>query len=357
MILNLTFVLKKTTLMLVFNLLCLVCVSQNSFKKSFESNLSYGRILPHRSTLKGIILKNSYSFEASLNFHTDGKKTYHYYYNFPTFSWTIHHTSSGNSKSIGSIIASYGSVNIPLSKRSNPLFIKLCFGAGWIEKKFDLESNFKNIAIGSNLNFNLQIKFEKIFYSLKNKYFKYGVLLNHFSNGSFKRPNLGINIFQMQASYSFGIKRQYIDTTYKNFKNLNKKNLCLYNVSAFKEVSTGSEKSFYINETAIQFEYRKNIKSSLNSGIDVLYNSSVKPSTKKNLQIGATFGHTLNIGNLKLITLIGCHIYNKDDIQRRIYNKINIDYLITKKISSRISLRSHLFTADFVGIGFGYKLF
>jgi len=74
MILNLTFVLKKTTLMLVFNLLCLVCVSQNSFKKSFESNLSYGRILPHRGTLKGIILKNSYSFEASLIFIQTVKK-------------------------------------------------------------------------------------------------------------------------------------------------------------------------------------------------------------------------------------------------------------------------------------------
>ena len=354
--LNFNFYNKKPTIMMMFLFLNILCIGQNSIKKSFESNLSYGRILAHRNTLKGIIIKNSYSFEASMNFHTDGKKTYHYYYAFPTFAWTLHYTNSGNNNDIGNIIASYGSVNLPLSKKINPLFIRLGFGAGWIEKKFDLEDNFKNLAIGSNLNLNVQIKFEKRFYKLKDHSFKYGLLLNHFSNGSFKRPNRGINLFQIQASYNLGIKHQNIDTSFKDFKNLNKNNLYVFNVSGFKENKTGSQELFYVNETAIQFDFRKNIKSSLTNGIDILHNYSIKPTTNKILQIGGVIGHTLNIGRLKINTQIGCHIYNKDELQKRIYNKIIMDYIISKRICTRISLRSHLFTADFVGLGLGYKL-
>lgn len=348
--------LKKIIAIMTFSSFCILTFGQKSFKNSFESSLSYGRILAHRNDLKSIILNNSYSFEASMNFLTNGSKPYHYHYIFPTFGWTIHYTSSGNTNNIGNIISTYGSIKFPLSKKIKPLCFRLGLGAGWVEKKFDLERNYKNLAIGSNINLNIQLKFEKIFSFKKQHEIKYAILLNHLSNGSYKRPNLGLNIFQIQASHSFGIKSQNIDTSFKEFIHSNERNLYIYNISGFKENKTGSQELFYINETAIQYEHRKNIKSSFSNGIDILNNYSIKPTTNKILQIGINIGHSLNIGNIKINTQLGCHIYNKGESYRRIYNKITIDYLLTKRISTRLSLRSHLFSADFAGIGVGYKL-
>ncbi len=67
--------LKKIIAIMTFSSFCILTFGQKSFKNSFESSLSYGRIIAHRNDLKSIILNNSYSFEASMNFLNQWKQT------------------------------------------------------------------------------------------------------------------------------------------------------------------------------------------------------------------------------------------------------------------------------------------
>ena len=347
---------EKTIIIIVFFFLTNVFYCQNLNKYTFESSVSYGRIIPHRSSMKKMVDNNAFSIESTINFHTNGKKTYHHYYLFPSFSWTLNYTNSGNADDIGNILGTYGSVSLPLSKKKNPLCFKLGLGAGWIDKTFDLENNFQSVAIGSHVNMNVQLKFEKK-YRIKSKHqLKYGILLNHLSNGSYKLPNLGLNILQFQASYSLGVQPQSIDTSRKDFLLQKKHGIYLYNSSGFKETQILSDRLFYINETSIQLEARQGVKSSFLYGIDLLYNSSIKEQTNSFFQSGIILGHILHLNRLKIGTQIGCHVYNKGNTYRRIYNKIIAEYQISAKLCTRISLRSHLFTADFIGLGIGYKL-
>ena len=347
---------EKTIIIIVFFFLTNVFYCQNLNKYTFESSTSYGRIIPHRTSIKKIVDNNAFSIESTINFQTNGKKTYHYYYLFPSFGWTLSYTNSGNSDDIGNILATYGSVSLPLSKKKNPLCFKLGLGVGWIGKTFDLENNFQSVAIGSHVNMNVQLKFEKK-YRIKSKHqLKYGILLNHLSNGSYKLPNLGLNILQLQASYSLGVRPQSIDTSMKDFIQPKKHGIFLYNSSGFKENQILSDRLFYINETSIQLEARQGVKSSFLYGFDLLYNSSIKEQTNSFFQSGIILGHILHLNKLKIGTQIGCHVYNKGNIYRRVYNKIIAEYQISSKLFTRISLRSHLFTADFIGLGIGYKL-
>ncbi len=348
-----TYVFRKILLLNLILVTCHFLIAQKTNKLNIEASVCYGRILPHNKHLEKIILNNSFSLESTLYFNSKGAKVHQAYFLYPSYGWSFNYTKSGNKNQIGNIFSTYGSITLPLQKKKNPLCFKVGLGLGWVEKVYDVNYNYQNLAVGSHLNANAQLKFEKIHLINKKHQFKYAILLNHLSNGDLKNPNLGFNIFQFQTCYSFGLKPQEIDTTIRTY-NIAKHNLSIFNSSGFKEININSEKLNYINETSFQFQKNYGIKSSLVLGTDLLYNSTL--STKNKIEVGVIFGHTLNVGKLKLGTQIGSHIYNKADNYRRLYNKILVEYQLIDNLSIRTSLRSHLFNADFFSLGLGYKI-
>ena len=63
-----------------------------------------------------------------------------------------------------------------------------------VEKTFDIQHNFQSLAIGSHLNANVILRFEKEINIHKSQSLNFGIGLNHLSNGAFKTPNLGLNL-------------------------------------------------------------------------------------------------------------------------------------------------------------------
>ena len=349
-----TYIFKKILLLKLILILCLFSIGQKNYKLNFESSISYGRILPHNQHLRKIILNNSVSLESTLYFNSNGSKTHHAPFLYPSYGWSFNFTKSGNKDQIGNILSTYGSLTLPLQKKKNPLSFKIGLGLGWVEKVYDVNSNYQNLAIGSHLNANAQIKIEKTHVLNKKQNLKYAILLNHLSNGDLKNPNLGFNICQFQTSYSFGLKPQKIDTSLRYYTKTKKHSFSIFNFSGLKEFKITSERLNYINETSFQFEKNYGLKSYLITGLDFLYNSTLE--YEKKIEFGLIIGHVLNLGKLKLGALIGSHIYNKSDNYRRIYNKIMIQYQLTNHLSIRANLRSHIFNADFMSLGVGYTI-
>ena len=331
-------------------------LSQNPYKYSFDGSLSFGRLLAHRNSMRRMVDKNSYSAEITFNLHTNGVKHHHKEYNYPSYGFTINYSNPGNKTDIGNIICSYGFVSLPINKNKNPFHFKIGLGMGWVEKTFDLDNNFQSLAISTHLNANVQLKIERSF-KLKNQHFLKGaILFNHLSNGSFQTPNLGLNLTQLQLSYSLGLKKQIADST--NLKNsiFKKQNLTIYNSSAFKENQTPTLKKYYINETCIQHQYRLGHKSGIISGFDILYNPSLEDFTNKRSQCGLFVGHLLHLDKLKIGLLMGTYFYNKKDKSETLYHKLFTEYHFTNKLSARLTLKSHWAKADFFSLGIGYKI-
>ena len=344
------------TIFILSVLLNINSFSQNPYKYSFDGSLSFGRVIAHRNSMRRMVDKNSYSAELTFNLHTNGFKHYHKEYNYPSYGFTINYSNPGNKTDIGNIICSYGFVSLPLNNKINPIHLKIGLGLGWVEKTFDLESNFQSLAISTHLNANVQLKIERSF-QLKNRhYFKGAILFNHLSNGSFQTPNLGLNITQLQLSYSLGLKKQIADSTVLKISIFKKHNLTIYNSSAFKENQTPTLKKYYINETCIQHQYRLGFKSGVISGFDILYNPSLEDFTNKRSQFGLFIGHLLHLDKLKIGLLMGTYLYNKKNNSETFYHKLFTEYEFSNKIVGRLSLKSHWAKADFFSLGIGYKI-
>ena len=332
-----------------------VC-AQKTNRFELEGNIGFGRLMAHRTIMQRIVSKNSVQGELTLNINTNGKKAHHKAYLWPTYGLTLNINNSGNSTNIGNIYSTYGFVSLPLTKNKYPLEFKIGLGLAWVENTFDIQNNFQSLAIGSHLNANVILRFEKEFKIHDNQMMSIGAGLNHVSNAAFKTPNLGLNFLALHLGYQLGIAHQPKDTN--NTSCYNKGSyFMLFNSSAFKENSTPFLSKFYINETTLQYGYRKGLKSSFITGTDIIINPSLIEFTGKKLQIGCFAGHLLHLDQLKIGFLFGTYMYNKKDNSEFLYTKIFTEYDLNDKLTARLVLKSHFAKADFFSLGIGYKLF
>ena len=348
---------KKIKLSILFIFFINIVFSQFIYKNSIEGNLSYGRLLSHRNSMQKLIQNNSISGEISYNWNTYGLKYYQKEYNFPVYGLSFNFNNSGNYKNIGNIYSIYSFVSIPISKHKKPFKMKVGLGAAVVDRIFDLQSNYQALALGSHFNANVILRLEKNI-MLENKNDIYlGIGLNHVSNAAYKTPNLGLNFISINMGISISRNKIYLDSIIKDSINrYNKYGIEIINSSALKENVTPYQEKFYINETSLQYKYRKGLKSSFIIGSDFLLNPSLIEFTNKKIQLGIFSGHILHLHKLKLGVIMGTYIYNVKQKSETFYHKLFSEYDLNNNLSIRLSLKSHWAKADFFSIGLGYKI-
>ncbi len=156
-------------------------------------------------------------FEISLQRATYGHNQWEAVYRYPLIGVSYLYTDLGNSSALGAAHAVFPFINFPLnSNLDNSLNLKLGLGLAYLTNKFDPTENFQNFAIGSHLNAAVSIYFDfrKKINRRSNLILSAG--LTHFSNGSMKTPNFGLNILSLSAGYSFFLKKSPIPTLVEN---------------------------------------------------------------------------------------------------------------------------------------------
>ena len=336
---------------------CFPLYSQKTHRFELEGNFGFGRLMAHRTNMQRLVINNSLQGEFTFNINTNGEKEFHEAFLWPTYGLTFNINNSGNSADIGNIYGTYGFVSLPITRNNYPLEFKIGLGIGWVENTFDLQNNFQSLAIGSHINANVVLRFEKEFCIYKNQVMNIGIGLNHVSNAAFKTPNLGLNFIALHVGYQLGIENQIKDSIDNSISYNKGMHFTIYNSSAFKENSTPLMNKFYINETTLQYGYRKGIKSSFITGTDIIINPSLLEFTDKKWQVGCFAGHLLHLDKLKIGFLLGTYLYNKKDNSEFLYQKIFTEYDLNDKLTARLVLKSHFAKADFFSLGIGYKIF
>ena len=144
------------------------------------------------------------AFEASIYQSTYGRNNWETVYNYPYIGVTFYHANFGLNfehnpevgDALGSVYALYPFINYPLNpNEDSQLTFKLGAGLGYITRPFNNFTNYYNFAIGSHFNaaVNLSFEYRQRFTPRFMTVASFG--LTHFSNGSTKLPNYGLNTF------------------------------------------------------------------------------------------------------------------------------------------------------------------
>lgn len=361
----------KITIVTVYILFSIPFVAQNKPTQDFivSGQAHYGFIISHRNNMANLI--KGYVSGAELNylFRTDGCKTWQQIHNYPEIGVGVMYLELANHSQLGHLMSIYPFTNIRLNKQNKKFNLNLRLGTGlaYVTKPFDINTNPKNIVIGSYLNGFVNLRLSSSFVIAEVWRIDAGLGLTHASNGSFSSPNLGLNMatLNLGLGYAFGTK------------------ICQYRKDVIPPVNTKWERSIIAVAGMKEMEmpdgpkylaygvqanvYRKlNYKNNVGCGVEMTYNNVTKQVWEEKsmhtdklsdiLQVGAKVSYSFNMHRLSLPIDFGVYVYKKQDYNGLFFHRIGLRYMVTKSLIANVTLRTHWATADYFEWGIGYRL-
>jgi hypothetical protein len=364
----------------LFQILCVhsVSFSQQSHKLYttnifLEGKIYYGFLYAHHLELE---LFNAHypAFEISVQQQTYGKHKWERNFGYPIIGLACWYSGLGNSPWLGQAVAIMPFINFPLHQKKNLFFgFRFGLGAGYLTKRFDRLQNYKNIAIGTHLNAAVNLMFEARYRLNTWLTLSAGICLQHFSNGSLKMPNYGINAPMINVGLAFWPvrkNREVGDHTYpptEPFSAILRRHI-EFNLGVsvgyknMQAVLGGNYVVLHIWENTF---YRISKKSKVGIGLDLSYDAShVKIlelhgdtvlNTLKILRPGLNAAYQLVMSRLVCMFNIGYYLGGSEKSNGPLYEKLSLQYYLSDKLFVNLMLKVHFGRADYLALGIGYR--
>ncbi len=365
--------------MRIFLCICFLILGLDVFSQASDttkpriiSKVSYhnGVLLPHRIAMQHLPQETTHGFEFNLEKVAGNSKDWEKLYNNPTYGVSVLYTSTGNYELLGNALGVNAYLLLPLiSTAGFRLQTSWGWGVGWIGKKFDRITNYKNNAIGSNINLFASIKVKSEIYVAPRSAILLGAAFNHWSNSGIRRPNLGINI----PTWSIGYLQKFYEPAERPRK-LSKLERLAYRPELKNEFMVMPIVGFTANSIhdakiyqayALQMSYSRlwSSKYKINYTWDVFYNSSFrkemdsKPNLKGKtaLQSGVMAAYEQMIGNVSIIAGWGFYLFDQTERNDPFYHRFGTRIKLGEHFVVNTTLHTHWAVSDHLEIGFGYK--
>lgn len=314
------------------------------------------------------------AFELNIGKETFGEYRWQRMYGYPFIGVSYWYSHLGNSPLLGSSHAVFPYVNYPLVRnQKNELNFRLGLGFGYLTKRFDRLENYKYLAIGSHLNAAANLMFEYRWRFNPRMNAAIGLALMHFSNGSTKTPNFGVNIPSANIAFAYRLSKENPYLSRKLLPELyvfefdGKKSITLDlgATAAYKDMGREYGRTFMIYNLYGNVIRPVSFKSSVGAGFDItLDKSDPYFAERKNiefdrelqkLRIGLNGAYQLSMSKLSYMFNLGFYVSGK--IRPSIaYFKFGLHFDITPQIFTTLVLKTHFAQADYLGFGLGYKL-
>lgn len=348
-------------------------------KPSTRSNLTgevkihYGFLWSHHLELDAF-QSHFPAFEVSIQKATYGKRRWESEYAYPLLGLNLWYSGMGGFSELGSSIAIYPSINFPLVKDdNNSLNFKIGVGLGYLTNKFHRIDNYKNFAIGSHINIaaSLFAEYRRKLSRMSTLTFGFG--LTHFSNGSMKTPNYGLNIITASIGFSSylsspnrTLKRKVLPELYTwEFDGRKYLSVEFGTAFAFKDMNQQYGKSFFVFAAFANLMARVSYKSKVGIGLDLTHDASDElvlerrfvtyESNSELTKLGVNLAYELVMDKMSFLFNAGMYFRGLDRSEGDLYQRLTFKYLITKRIFANMVLSAHLGKAEYVGFGLGYQ--
>ncbi len=361
---------KITLISITFLSLKILAWGQFSEKyvMGITSALSHGFLITHYPHMKPLARGPVRSFELGVALQTTGKESWHNLHNFPLIHFNYTFFDFSNREQIGFVHSILPTMSLQTTRHKHFYHsITLGVGLGYFERPHDRITNNKNAAIGSHFNGFVRLGSDLGFRINSRLNVTASLNFNHWSNGSMKVPNLGMNVPSVSLRADYFLKDRAIQIRDKSEKiNFDKKiNWIATAALGIKQVEPLGSGNFTI--TTLQFDGLKAIssKNSLGFGIDFFFNEGIRQmmintnqmfSTLNYFRSGIHIAHQFRVGNFATLFNVGAYYFKLDNLDKFLYNRIGFRYFFDENIHFNLSLKSHYFVADHFEFGVGFKL-
>lgn len=344
-------------------------IAQQQFKDnlSIRADLHTGVIIPEYQLFNQIVNDYVYSAEVSFQKQSSGRHERDQLFNYPEFGVSCLYTSLGNNDIFGHEIAVYGYFMTHLIRREKfQLNHQFGLGPGYATRKFSLEDNHMNVAVGSHLNLHFNYKLGTCFKLSEKWSLNAGLSFAHYSNANMSEPNLGVNSFTFYSGTNYLLGKRILEEK-KELPKFTGSNEFAF-IGAIGGKHTRALQSTVYFTSSLSAEYRRHIsrKIRLGGGLDLFYDSSTKTEMSVpgaipyksiyDFRSGVHLSQEIAYGNFSFILQEGVYLglTNKVDASKIMYNRGIIRWKFKDRYLLQITMKSHLHILDYPELGFGY---
>ncbi len=330
-----------------------------------------GFILVHRITIGHLVKGYPAIYEINVSKRTLGNHLWQLENNKPEIGITAQMLDYKNPQQLGYAFTVAPFIEIPLNEKEkrSRVIMRLCWGASYYTRSFDIHTNHKNIAIGSTINCFAQFRW---FWHLKlNEYFRFepGFTFSHASNGRSRNPNLGLNVVSLHAALNYRIptKKTVTVTKIDSSTRARSKNEVMI-VAAIGHNERKIDSDLY-NTYLISMAYQRNVRNThkFSAGLDFFYDLTYqldyadimehKPEGPDAWRVAARAGYSYNVGRISFPIELGYYIFQKANPDAKVVSRIGVRYFGKRGLVVHFGLRTHYAVAYNFEYGLGYRLY
>ena len=311
-------------------------------------------------------------FEINLQQETYGKHKWERDFAYPVIGMSFIYTDLGKSPELGSAYSVFPFINFPLVRHKKFFFgFRFGLGVGYLTKRFDRLTNYKNLAIGSHLNASANLMLEARYKLAERMTLSMGVALQHYSNGSLKLPNYGINLPVVSMGMAYRLARENKSIGDRFIPPTEPYSAVLRHVIEFdagasigwKNMMAVYGKNFWVYHFYENTFFPVKRKSKWGFGLDLSYDQShitilesqgeEVTNKLKILRPGINAAYQLVLSRIQFIMNLGCYLAGEEKSNGPLYEKLAFQYNITKELFANVMLKVHWGRADYIGWGLG----
>lgn len=331
---------------------------------------SYGFMVQHRSSIGALVKGYTPAYELNFIKPTSGNKKWHLENNYPEVGLSLGMIDFANPKQLGYCYSLAPFVEIPLNKKekTSRLILRASWGLCYLTKRFDIENNHKNIAIGSHYNAFVQLRWFWHINISERFRLSPGFTFSHASNGRTQVPNLGLNVFLFNLGLTYKVNNKPIqkiinDSVYSTWPS--KHEILVWDAVGVNEHEPPGGPKYFANTFGLNYYYNLRNTHKWGAGVDVCYDTQNYYHMEnggypaKNwtdiVQLGVKVCYAYNIGRVSLPIEMGYYAVSKPKEDGPVFHRIGVRYFCENGLMLSFTMKSHWAVAAHFDYGVGYR--
>ncbi len=350
--------------------------SQKTFHTEFRINSGF--VAPHRVGMEGLADAPTIGGEINLLYDFGKSNFYDDKYNSPYTGFGVSWQSLGNPEALGQSYAIFSFMEFKLIDRTKLDFVtRINGGLNYITRKYDILTNPENIAIGTNvcfyfnLNFGLHYKFNNSPLSLRAT----GGII-HFSNGSVRKPNLGLNQFSFTLGLAYQLNDIEQESEVKSYsQEANQKHeftlmATLVTSDEYAVQPNGRGGGYLCSTGSLGYNYIYSKMGKIGLAADVFYNENlywwydekwsdvirINDDPIDIIRAGISVGHELVYKKMSLLSYVGFYYYKKVKPNEFLYSRFGLRYYLIDNLFLNATIKAYGFKAHYIEAGIGFSI-
>lgn len=330
-----------------------------------------GEILNHSPLIIPINERPSVGGEIFLSKQTYGAYRWNSFFNFPEYGICYSFLDLGSPTFAGTAHSLFPYLNFHLFSNNSPVNLHLRVGAGlsYVEKVYQAELNPMNMAFSTHLNAMLNAQLRGVVKITGGWSLFAGGGITHLSNGAYQMPNLGMNIISLSTGLTYSFRKaNRLMAPIKKYNEKNKNWDCsAYLLGGIKEINPIGGKKYLAGDFNLELTKRHLPFTRFGVSLDVTYDGSeydcivfqsLPPPADRlqTVRIGMSGGYELLFGDFSLDLFFGTYLHEINPLYGRVYQRTSLRYPLSDRLKLTLTFRNHKGKADFIGVGFGYRL-